>query len=742
MSSSGVPTPGLSGFLSTHNALGHGDVVDEEVMLRATQIGTGYGDPVGTIQFTAYPFYDIEMIKRLIIRYAGLPKSTNITELRVFYHGSELPNHRSLSVFLNVRPRQADLHLFWTFRDASTAIGLRPLGLRPPPALQHILGEVNLGLQRGINPKLTMDGTGGTYMLLNSKGYRILALFKPRDEEAFAPNNPRSYEGRFGQKGFRSGVVSGEGASREIAAFLLDALYGNRAGVPRTTAVEARHPVFCYKSVIQGFGLPTLGQTFWKEGSLQEFVAARDTCGDYDPSIFAVCDVHYIGIFDMVVMNLDRNEGNMLVLCPRLDIASERTNGNHACGEDGCKTPDGKTAKYRLVPIDHGLILPDTMELEGIDFVWFDWPQTKIPFSFLVLRYILSLDPDRDAIRLRRKLGIREDCLRTMRVTARVVKLGAQHHLTLHQIASLLVRHDPTSVSQIERCIQTALAQAYTAVNASGLMTQGRLRGKGLLIDLSIPAARNAMSVVTGTSAPTGCPKLTAGSSSTREDQDGRMTSGDDDDLGYITRPRTATAAPVFAGGEDGGCGSDQEETGLSTLPWGGITRPALMGHADTGIGSLVPSESHLGQQQTDHRVEQQQQASRHQPLVSTRSVEYATTVSDADVGHRRTPLTVLRRRKTTRLPSSRPGSNSSSLWTLPDRHGKPLFVDWSDPLFERTFFECLESLIVHEISEAHPTWTEYPWHGPGLEHHMTKPFWPSAARSNRSGGNSPAALL
>lgn len=72
-----------------------------------------------------------------------------------------------------------------------------------------------------------------------------------QDEEAFAPCNPRGYEGRLGQQGLRGGVLSGEGAGREFAAYLLDASYGGFAGVPATMMVEACHPAFCSKGQIE-----------------------------------------------------------------------------------------------------------------------------------------------------------------------------------------------------------------------------------------------------------------------------------------------------------------------------------------------------------------------------------------------------------------------------------------------------------------------------------------------------------
>jgi len=51
---------------------------------------------------------------------------------------------------------------------------------------------------------------------------RVTAIFKPIDEEPFAPNNPRGNTGDFGTPTCRSGVLSGEASIREVAAYVLD----------------------------------------------------------------------------------------------------------------------------------------------------------------------------------------------------------------------------------------------------------------------------------------------------------------------------------------------------------------------------------------------------------------------------------------------------------------------------------------------------------------------------------------
>lgn len=68
---------------------------------------------------------------------------------------------------------------------------------------------------------------------------KTVAIFKPIDEEPFAPNNPRGHEGPFGSPTFRPGVLSGESCIREVAAYLMD--HGRFAGVPPTTLVEVVH---------------------------------------------------------------------------------------------------------------------------------------------------------------------------------------------------------------------------------------------------------------------------------------------------------------------------------------------------------------------------------------------------------------------------------------------------------------------------------------------------------------------
>merc|ERR1719265_909319 len=77
----------------------------------------------------------------------------------------------------------------------------------------------------------------------------------------------------------------------------------------------------------------------WKRASLQDFVPSMGHAGDFAPSCFSTESVHRIAILDMHIVNLDRNDGNLLV------AASGTT-----------PSPSNPAS---LIPIDHGSCLPD-----------------------------------------------------------------------------------------------------------------------------------------------------------------------------------------------------------------------------------------------------------------------------------------------------------------------------------------------------------------------------------------------
>ena len=87
-----------------------------------------------------------------------------------------------------------------------------------------------------------------------------------------------------------------------------------------------------------------------KSGSLQEFVKSIGPIENFSSDLFSVDEIHKIAVLDLRLLNLDRNACNILV---QNDFDAET----------------GKEYK-KLVPIDHGMTIPDSLEICSYDLVW------------------------------------------------------------------------------------------------------------------------------------------------------------------------------------------------------------------------------------------------------------------------------------------------------------------------------------------------------------------------------------
>ena len=217
-------------------------------------------------------------------------------------------------------------HLVLEFkRTSGSFIRLFP-GAFCTNSLKELIFDVNRGMKINLAPNLTWDGTVGTY-LMRDVFRNVKGVFKPLDEEANAPMNPRDYVGNMNSNGIRPGILSGESAYREVAAYLLD--YMGFSGVPSTALVESQHPNYNY-------GIN--GQIVPKKGSFQQFIQNKGAIEDYSPSMMSNFEVQKIAILDIRILNMDRNEGNILV-------------------KDNNK----------LVPIDHGLTITSSFDINEYD---------------------------------------------------------------------------------------------------------------------------------------------------------------------------------------------------------------------------------------------------------------------------------------------------------------------------------------------------------------------------------------
>jgi len=244
-------------------------------------------------------------------------------------------------------------------------------------------------------PRLCDEGVGGTYFLRDEKG-DIAGVFKPQDEEPGAINHPKEPLDKL-----KEGLLPGEGAIREVAAFLLDR--GGRAKVPPTRVANLVHSSFSFKQQSE----PAQA----KIGSLQRFVENDGVSWDMGPAKFDLEDVHNIAQLDIRLFNMDRNGANLLI----------KKNGD----------------RYNLIPIDHTYVLPD--RLEGASFEWQFWPQARKPVNEDLKNYIESIDIEADAHSLR-TLNIREECIKTMKITTLLLKKAVGAGLNFSQIAGIIAK--------------------------------------------------------------------------------------------------------------------------------------------------------------------------------------------------------------------------------------------------------------------------------------------------------------
>merc|ERR1719353_1545043 len=175
-----------------------------------------------------------------------------------------------------------------------------------------------------------------------------------------------------------------------------------------------------------------------------------------------VQDCHRVGILDLRIINMDRNDGNLLIV--KTKQRQDR--------------PE-KSSRYSLVPIDHGLSFPDRLEVAEEDIVWMGWPQAKEPFGEEELKYIESLSWEKDQKMLVKTLGMRKHELRLMWVMYRLLQLGASAGLTLFQIGEILYRTDFEEPSTLQRIIEVSVdAAQYSAVPTPTLSISRHVHGR------------------------------------------------------------------------------------------------------------------------------------------------------------------------------------------------------------------------------------------------------------------------
>ncbi|GLJ46726.1 hypothetical protein SUGI_0985240 [Cryptomeria japonica] len=287
--------------------------------------------------------------------------------------------------------------------------------------IKKLIKQAVRAVESGVDPIPVQRGLGGAYYFRDILG-KSIAIVKPTDEEPFAPNNPKGFVGKIlGQPGLKRSIRVGETGVREVAAYLLD--HDGFAKVPPTVLVKISHSVFHLNNGMTASKIVNGKQSISKIASFQQYVEHDFDANDHGTSSFSVAAVHRIGILDIRVLNTDRHAGNILV-----------------------KTYDTDFLKYsqmggavELIPIDHGLCLPET--LEDPYFEWLHWPQASIPFSEAELEYISRLDALKEADMLRTELPMmRESSLRILILCTIFLKTAAAAGLCLAEIGGIMGR--------------------------------------------------------------------------------------------------------------------------------------------------------------------------------------------------------------------------------------------------------------------------------------------------------------
>jgi hypothetical protein len=404
-----------------------------------------------------YPWTKVSEIRSQIASRKSVPPRN----IRLFFKNEELAN--DLKMIDYGIPFKKHPEIFYEIFSYKNDYSLAIYGTVPcPSSLEKIINQALSGFAKGLKPKLLEDGTSGVYQIRNVDK-EVIAIFKPFDEEANAPNNQKGYANLFGSKSFKEGILSGEATIREEAAYLLDSFSDKfNFDVPPTTFVELCHKAFKINieemkimendeyvkrsSIMKRFLYENLRgrkggdgkdqNTFIstekynyipkKYGTLQKFINSTGVVADYSYSLFTVEEAHKIMILDFRILNCDRNDENIL-----LQKKIKKS-------EDS----DEEKKFYKLVPIDHALSFPSCLEIGDFDICWMSWKQAEVPFTQKEKEYIESINIIEDMERLNSYIYLRPECWKYFRISNTVLKVCTKYNLTPFEIGSLLYHFD------------------------------------------------------------------------------------------------------------------------------------------------------------------------------------------------------------------------------------------------------------------------------------------------------------
>ncbi|XP_047486633.1 phosphatidylinositol 4-kinase type 2-alpha-like isoform X1 [Penaeus chinensis] len=284
------------------------------------------------------------------------------------------------------------------------------------PHFTDLVRQAETAIESGIYPERIYQGSSGSYFVKNSNGQKVIAVYKPKDEEPYGRLNPKWTKWLhkvccpccFG----RSCLVPNQGYLSEAGASLVDQKLQLNV-VPKTRVVKLASETFNYtridreksrakKLVSERF--PKVGRHFHriglppKVGSFQLFVEGfkdadywlrrfeAEPLGETTSRQFQL-QFERLVILDYIIRNTDRGNDNWLIKYdkPELDDQGD--------GEDWSLV---KPPEVKVAAIDNGLAFPfkhpDSWRAYPYHWAWLPW--AKVSFSQETRDLVLPLLSD------------------------------------------------------------------------------------------------------------------------------------------------------------------------------------------------------------------------------------------------------------------------------------------------------------------------------------------------------------
>lgn len=255
----------------------------------------------------------------------------------------------------------------------------------------------------------------------------ILGLFKPFDEEIYAPNNPvgpRS-QGTLGLRKLRAGCRVGESPHHEVAAFLVDEFLGFGI-VPKTYYASFEHRVF----FTAGEDRLQRSEIKKKLGSFQEYVGgfvSINKLRSEEIKKIPLDEYQLLVVLDMILGNTDRNIGNILF------------------GEE------------KVAAIDHGLCFTDVSDNQFSFWYWSYLSQGKEPLLKSIVDLLDHFPLEELGYKLRKECYISIKAIQCMRERLALFTAAINAGLVPAEIEGLMI---PPYLIPLKDCSATLKAKA------------------------------------------------------------------------------------------------------------------------------------------------------------------------------------------------------------------------------------------------------------------------------------------